>query len=82
MNSKNIREKFAVSEIVGTILLLGIATCCFSILYFNVVNSPTPNPAPIVEISGMIEDNQVILTHHGGESLDLDTKILLIKELI
>jgi uncharacterized repeat protein (TIGR01451 family) len=77
MNSKNIREKFAVSEIVGTILLLGIATCCFSILYFNVVNSPTPNPAPIVEISGMIEDNQVILTHHGGESLDLDTKILL-----
>jgi len=77
VNSKNIRAKLAVSEIIGTILMLGIATTFFSILYFNVVNTPTPTPAPIVEISGMQEDNQIIVTHRGGEPLDLDTELII-----
>ncbi len=77
INKNNIRAKLAVSEIFGTVLMLGIATSFFSILYYNVVNAPNPIPSPIVEISGMIEDNQLIITHCGGEPLDLDTELTL-----
>jgi uncharacterized repeat protein (TIGR01451 family) len=77
VNKKKIRTNLAVSEIIGTVLMLGIASSSFSILYFNVVNSPVPIPSPIVEISGMIDDNQVVVMHRGGEPLDLDTDFTL-----
>ena len=77
INLRKLRAKLAVSEIIGTVLLLGIATSCLSIIYFNVLSNPAPNPAPIVEISGTIEENQLILMHRGGEPLDLDTDFVL-----
>ena len=77
MNSKNIRTNLAVSEIIGTILILGIATSSFTVVYHQVASTPIPIPAPIVELSGMIDDNQVIVTHRGGEPLDLDTELNL-----
>jgi len=73
----NIRRNFAVTEIVGCILMLGIAASSFSVVYYQVVNAPTPNPPPIVEISGAIDNNQVIVIHRGGEPLDLDTELVL-----
>jgi len=75
--SKKLRAKLAVSEVIGTILMLGLAATVFSIFYFTVVSNPNPNPSPIVDISGMVENNQVIITHHGGEPLDLDTELVL-----
>jgi uncharacterized repeat protein (TIGR01451 family) len=74
---KNKRKNLAVTEIVGTIIMLGIATSSLSVVYYNVASAPTPNPAPIVEISGMFEDNQIIVTHQGGVPLDLDTELVL-----
>lgn len=71
------RTNLAVAEIIGTILMLGLATSSFTIVYYNIKTAPTPVPAPIVEISGKIEDNQVILMHRGGEPLDLDTELVL-----
>lgn len=76
-NKKDIRTKLAVSEVIGTVLMLGIAASLFSVLYYNVVSTPNPIPGPIVDISGFIEDNQVILMHRGGESLNLDTNLSL-----
>ena len=76
-NTTNIRTKLAVTEIIGTMLMLVMATSSFTVVYYNVVSVPTPNPAPIVELSGMIDDNQVIVTHRGGVPLDLDTELTL-----
>jgi uncharacterized repeat protein (TIGR01451 family) len=76
-NKKNIRRDLAVTEIVGCILMLGMATSSFSVVYYQVVSAPTPNPPPIVEISGAIDDNKVIVTHRGGEPLGLDTELVL-----
>jgi uncharacterized repeat protein (TIGR01451 family) len=73
----NDRKNLAVTEIVGTILMLGIATTSCTGLYYHVLSAPVPIPAPIVEISGVIDDNQVIVTHRGGEPLDLDTELVL-----
>ncbi len=75
--TKNIRAKLAVAEVLGTILILGIAALAFGVFYYTVVNTPNTNPSPIVDISGIMEDNQLILTHRGGESLNLDTEIVL-----
>jgi len=43
VNKKKIREKLAVSEIIGTVLMLGIASSAFSVLYYTVVSTPNPN---------------------------------------
>jgi uncharacterized repeat protein (TIGR01451 family) len=74
---KDRRINIAVSEIIGTLLLLGIAVSSFSALNYYVVSAPTPNPSPIVELSGMIEENQIVLMHNGGETLDLNTELLI-----
>ena len=77
MRTKNIRTNLAVSEIIGTIIMLGIATTSLSSVSYCILSVPAPIPTPIVEISGMIDDNQVIVTHRGGEPLDLDTELNL-----
>jgi len=71
------RANKAVTEILGTILLLMIAVSFFAVSYYQMVNAPTPDPPPIVEISGKFFENQIILTHRGGESLDIDSEVLL-----
>jgi uncharacterized repeat protein (TIGR01451 family) len=75
--TKNIRTNLAVTEIVGTIIMLGIATSTMSVMYYQVVSAPTPDPVPIVEISGKIDDNNIIVTHQCGVPLDLDTELNL-----
>jgi uncharacterized repeat protein (TIGR01451 family) len=67
----------AVSELVGTFLLLGIAVTVFTSLFLSIMSSPPPNPPPLVEISGRFFENQIILTHEGGEPLDINTEIYL-----
>ena len=74
---KNRRINSAVSEIIGTLLLLGIAVSSFGAINYYVISAPAPNPSPIVEISGMIEENQIVLMHQGGETLDLNTELLI-----
>jgi uncharacterized repeat protein (TIGR01451 family) len=54
-----------------------VSTSTFTVIYYQFSTAPTPTPAPIVEISGKIEDNQLILMHRGGEPLDLDTELVL-----
>ena len=77
INTRTIRKTIAVSEIIGTLLMLGIATSSFSIIYYNIASTPAPTPTPIVEISGSISENQVVLMHHGGETLALDTELMI-----
>jgi hypothetical protein len=41
-----------------------------------VFSYPFPNIAPSVSIVGTIEDDKIIIEHHGGVTLSLDTEIL------
>jgi len=66
-----------VSEVIGTILLLGITVSLFSLIYVSVLAiSPTP-PTPSANIVFRVEGNDIIIDHCGGASLSLDTKILM-----
>lgn len=66
-----------VSNVIGTILLLGITVSLFSLIYASVLSiSPTP-PTPSANIVFRVEGDDIIIDHCGGESLGLDTKILM-----
>jgi len=78
MRMKIGKSNEAVSEILGTALLLGIAVSLFSLLSIVVLAYPfTPSP-PSVNLVGYIEDGtNVTLEHYGGESLDLTNKVIV-----
>lgn len=71
------RDTFAVSEVMGTILLLGISVSLFSVIYVSFFAVDVEPSAPTVDLIGTLEDNHLILEHRGGEDLDLDTRILI-----
>jgi FlaG/FlaF family flagellin (archaellin) len=75
------RDNMAVSEIIGTILLLTIAVFIFSALYISIllpVFFPDSNSAPVsVDIIGTLEGNTIILEHRGGDKLALDSMFLV-----
>jgi hypothetical protein len=67
----------AISEILGTVLLLVIAVslfCVVAIFFFSYPFSPS---APSVNVVAATEGNNLILEHRGGEPLDPDTKIVV-----
>lgn len=78
---KNIRSlkdsNNMVAEIIGTVLLLGIAVAIFSTLYVVVFAYPFPTSSPNVTLIGTIEGSNIIIEHHSGEALSLDTELLI-----
>lgn len=75
---KIVKNKTGVSEVVGVIIMLGIAIALFSIVYIMAINFPFNDPAPLVRITATINENYVILLHQGGESLSPDTNIIVV----
>lgn len=87
------REDEAVSQMIGTVLILLIAVACLSSVYMYVLSYPLPNPAPNVEIVGTVERRNmidtglgnyeeycdIVLTHRGGDLLPLNLKISVVK---
>jgi hypothetical protein len=74
---KNKREKLALSEIMGVVLLLGIAVSLFVLVQITIYSYPFEPAAPSVNIVGSISNGNILLEHHGGESLSLDTRIII-----
>jgi hypothetical protein len=71
------RSDNAVSQILAATLLLLMALAIFSTVYMYVLSYPLPNPAPLTEIVGSIEDGNITLLHRGGKNLGLDTGLLI-----
>ena len=69
------RSNKAVSEIIGTMLLLVLAISALSLIYFQVLSDDGPDSRTIVKIVGKVEGTDVVLEHQGGEPLGLDTEI-------
>jgi len=76
--NNHIQDRSAVSSIVGTMLLLIIAVSLFSTVYYFVLTMDVTHTTPAVNIVGAIsEDNTLILTHFGGESIQPEDTILV-----
>lgn len=74
MKIQSMRCNAGVSEVVGTVLLLGITITCATLVWLFVVpeaqtyaTSLTPHRLP--EIWGTIEDSAVVLEHEGGNPI-------------
>jgi len=81
---KIVKNKKGVSEIVGVIIMLGIAIALFSVVYIVAMDViPFIPNAPSVRISGAINttSHTIYLSHHGGNSLPLNTKIIFSNEV-
>ena len=79
-NNKKMRIKRtnqAISEIIGTMLLLGISVSLFSVIYISVLTVPYSPPTPSVNIICQIDDGNITLSHYGGKALNFDSKIML-----
>jgi FlaG/FlaF family flagellin (archaellin) len=71
------RANKAVSETVGTMLLLGISIALFSVVYISVLTIYPSDTSPSVNIIFSVDENNTNITieHCGGKELDLDTEI-------
>jgi FlaG/FlaF family flagellin (archaellin) len=71
------RDDKAVSEVVGTVLLLSMAICLFSLLSAIVLSYPVSSNTPSANLIGTVEGEYLFIEHRGGTPLRLDTKVLL-----
>jgi len=69
---------YAVSEIIGTNLLILITVLMFSLLLTTVFTVIEPDvESPTVDILCQVDEDNIILSHVGGESLSTQVKIIL-----
>ena len=69
------KNNIAVSEMLGTVLLLLIAVVSFTIIQFNILSNQFTQDQPFVTIIGDVKGKDIILLHRGGKSLSLQTKV-------
>lgn len=74
---KNKRKNHAVSEVFGTILLILISVTLFSVVQIAMFSIPAERSSPSVNIVVTIDGNGLILEHRGGQSLSLDTEVIV-----
>ena len=74
---KNGRKDSAVTELIGTMMLLAIAVSVMSFVYITVLSNLEPTEELNCEIVGKLENGDVVFTHYGGDSLDLESIVTL-----
>jgi flagellin-like protein len=72
---RKISGEKGVSEIIGTILMLGMAIALFATVSLIIISYPLNTPSPQVDIIGYIEGSDIVFEHHGGPSLATDTQL-------
>ncbi|MEF8878834.1 MAG: type IV pilin [Candidatus Thermoplasmatota archaeon] len=73
-------NNYAVSEVVGTVLLLVISITIFSSVYISLSTVDLGESTPSVHVTASLNDTTLTLEHCGGESLENDTKVVLRNE--
>ncbi len=68
----------AVSEVLGTVLILAITVVILSSVYIAAFTLPSPSKAPVLNVVGMTaNDKDIILSHQGGDDLSLNSILIL-----
>jgi uncharacterized protein (DUF427 family) len=73
---KKIRKQDAVSEVMGTIILLGMTIALFSFFLLIAFSFQFEPSTPSSNLIGSVDQNTIIIEHCGGESLSLDSRII------
>lgn len=67
------KQDKGVSEVVGTVLLLGICVVIFSVLYFIVLSEPFETSEPYPTVVAFVEGDNIVVEHRGGDELGVDS---------
>ncbi|MEM4258135.1 MAG: hypothetical protein QXL17_03165 [Candidatus Thermoplasmatota archaeon] len=76
---KKLQTTDAVSETLGTLLMISFAVSVFSVLTLVIVNPWANMQGPerrFVNIVGAVEDDKIVLLHKGGEALSPSVEIV------
>ena len=68
-------NKIAVSEVLGTLLMIGLGVIIFSIVNVILLSPSSAPAAQYVKIECEIIDENIIITHQGGNALSLNIKV-------
>jgi len=74
----SIKNQEAISEIIGTQLLILITVSLFSIIYLSILFSPPAEIPPSSDIIIVAEGENIIFSNEGGKDIDLKTQIELL----
>ncbi|MBS3777764.1 MAG: VWA domain-containing protein [Candidatus Thermoplasmatota archaeon] len=69
---KKLNSNYAVSPIIGTVLLLIIAVGAMSVVYLNVLSDEGPPNQKFVTVVGTVEGTDMIIEHKGGQPLEIE----------
>jgi hypothetical protein len=74
-------NQHAITEIVGTILLLGISVILFSVVYLSIFSIPAQPSTPSTKIMASLhpDEDKIVFHHLGGEPIHGNAKILIHK---
>jgi len=75
---KLIRNNHAVAELIGSFLLVAIAVSVFASIFVFVMSDSGPSPETYVKIVGKLESGDVVFENRRGESLGLNTQVILL----
>ncbi len=73
------KDNFGVSEITGTLILIGIGLSLFTVVSIAVLNVSSlmfTAPVPHVSFQAHLKDNTICIQHLGGVSLSRDTTFI------
>jgi hypothetical protein len=68
-----LKNESSVSEVLGTILILGIAVALFSALYIIVLSEPFDSSEPYPTVVAFVEGDHLVIEHRGGDELGVDS---------
>ena len=73
----SIKREDAVSEILGTILLLSIVVGIFGLIYVNVFGYEFNEMKPTTTLVTSIEEDLLVVEHIGGNPISADSRIFI-----
>jgi len=78
-NLRKIKKNYsAVSEVLGTVLILAISVIILASVYIAAFALPPPSRAPVINAIGMTaNDKDIIISHQGGDDLPLNSILVL-----
>jgi|GEM_PF-2069076 len=68
-------QNHGLVELTATLLLLGLTVIVFVAITYMLFSAPQTSPGPVATITGRLVDNNLILEHMGGESIDLNASV-------
>jgi hypothetical protein len=72
---KKKRINYAVSELIGVVLLLAIVLSIMTVIFLQISSDEGPDKQIFAKLVGTIDKTNLIVTHSGGDSIGSDTNV-------